>query len=310
MDGAARQRVVEGQRVQPRDAEHGIDPGGLAGPRRSHRRPDVSSRWPPSPADPGMRRCGHGSDCRQSCQNAGCRPATLSPMRTAHRRRPSRSMAWPTPPATTSTCSSTATGSAAIEPHDPARADRDAADPAGPPITRIDGAGKTLLPGLDRRPRALHVRSDRGLDRGHPPALGRGDRAGRRRSRRRGPPGRRDDRPGRGLAAQSRGRPARRDRRRRGARSADPDGRHRGRHHRRARLPVRAGGGQPGGLRDRDAPGRPRRRGRGQGDRLGGGHAHDHRPRGQPDRQRRAGADASTSCGRSWRPPPSSASRS
>ena len=37
---------------------------------------------------------------------------------------------------------------AAIEPHDPARADRDAADPAGPPVTRIDGAGKTLLPGL------------------------------------------------------------------------------------------------------------------------------------------------------------------
>ena len=37
---------------------------------------------------------------------------------------------------------------AAIEPHDPARTDRYAADPAEPPVARIDGAGKTLLPGL------------------------------------------------------------------------------------------------------------------------------------------------------------------
>ena len=123
----AGQRVVEGQRVEPGDAEHGVDPGGLAGPRRSHRRPDVSSRWPPSPADPGMRRCESRLGLSTILpERRACRPATLSPMRIQIARRPRRSMAWPTPPATTSTCPSTATGSRAIEPHDPARADRDA----------------------------------------------------------------------------------------------------------------------------------------------------------------------------------------
>ena len=115
-------------------------------------------------------------------------------------------MAWPTPPATTSTCSSTATGSAAIEPHDPTRADRDAADPAGPPSTRIDGAGKTLLPGLidahahytfDPTEGSIGVilrRSDAEIvlaAAGHAAVALRG---------------RRDDGPGRGLAAQPRGR--------------------------------------------------------------------------------------------------------
>jgi imidazolonepropionase-like amidohydrolase len=37
---------------------------------------------------------------------------------------------------------------AAIEPHDPGRPDRDAADAERTPLTRIDGTGRTLLPGL------------------------------------------------------------------------------------------------------------------------------------------------------------------
>ena len=57
-------------------------------------------------------------------------------------------------------------------------------------VAVIDGRATDPAPGADRRPRALHVRPDRGLDRDDRPALGRRDRAGRRRSRRAGACGR------------------------------------------------------------------------------------------------------------------------
>ena len=295
--------------MQPGDAEDGIDPGGSQDLDDRIADPTCRHAGLPSPADPGMRRCGHGTDCRQSCQNAGvparypvtdAHPHRRRPIdrwrgrhrprarRRPHRRRPDR-------------------GDRATRPG-PRRSRRRGS--RGPPVTRIDGAGKTLLPGLidahahytfDPTEGSIGVilrRSDAEIvlaAAGHAAvAL----RAGVTTAR--------------GAGSLRNLEVALRDAIDAGARarSADPDGGHSGRHHRRARLPVRAGGGQPGGLRDRDAPGRPRRRGRGQGDRLGGGHAHDHRPRRKPDRQRRAGADRSTSCGRSWRPPPSSASRS
>ena len=148
-----------------------------------------------------------------------------------------------------------------------------------------------------RRPRPLHVRPDRGLDRGDPPTLGRRDRPRRRRSRGHGAPGRRDHRARRGLAPEPRGRAPRRDRGRPRAGSAHRDGRHGGRHHRRPRLPVRARGRRSGGVRDRDPPGRPRRRRRRQGDRVRSGDAHDDRTRRQPHGQRWAGAHARRAAG-------------
>ena len=68
--------------------------------------------------------------------------------------------------------------------------------------------------GTDRRPRPLHVRSDRGLDRQDRPSLGCRDRARRCRTRRARAPGRCHDRPGRRFHPKPRGRAARRDRRR------------------------------------------------------------------------------------------------
>ena len=162
----------------------------------------------------------------------------------------------------------------------------------------------------DRRPRALHVRPDRGLDRDHRTPFGRRDRADGGRSCGARPPGWRDDRPGRRVDPEPRGRPARRDRGRPRAGSDAHRRRHGGRDHRRARLRVRSGGRRTRGAGHRHPARGSRRCGRGQGRGVRGGHADDDRPCAGPDGQRRPRIDRGRAARRSSGPPPSSASGS
>ena len=159
-------------------------------------------------------------------------------------------------------------------------------------MTVIDGAGRTVLPGLidahahytfDPTEGALEVlarRSDAEILCCAPRAMPRSP-CGRRSPRRAAP----------GSIRNLEMRAARRHRRGRRPWPAPPRGRHGGRHHGRPRLSVRARGGRPGSVRDGHPARRPRRRGRRQGRGLRGRHADDDRPAAGPHGPRRAGAD-------------------